>query len=168
MAVIPGIDTLKGDLRYDFSSMEASFNGVIFTGITEISYTQTLTPGIQRGASARKLGRTRGEYDATGSFTMYKEEYDELIQALAAGGIATSRGYGEVPFVITLVYEEGGRIKKDKLSGARITNDEDSHSQGSDALVVSAELDLMKIELLRQIEQTRFSRVFNIHLRLLF
>ena len=146
MAVIPAIDTLLGDNRYDFSSLEASFNGVIFTGITEISYTQSLTPGIQRGASARKLGRTRGEYDATGSFTMYKEDYSQLIAALAAAGIGSLRGYGELPFVITAVYEEGGRIKVDKLKGARITNDEDSHSQGSDILVVSAEIDLIEIE----------------------
>lgn len=145
MSLLTAIDDLTDEHGYDFSSIEASFNGTIFTGITELSYRQSLTPGKQRGTSAKVKRRTRGEYDASGGFSMWKDEYTNLIAALAALGAAKGKGYGEIAFVLTALYAEGARAITDKLIGCRIVSDEDSHSEGGDGLVTGIEIDIMDI-----------------------
>lgn len=122
---------------YSFASAEANVNGTIITGFTEISYTQTLEPGIFRGTRSEKLGRTRGEHNVEGSFSMYKEDYNDLIATLG-------NGYMEATFPITVNYSEiNSPIVTDVLTACRITSEEDSHSQGTDALVIAVDLDIL-------------------------
>ncbi len=129
--------------KYDYSSIELDFNGTIYLGVQEISYTQTLEPGIVRGTSAQKLARTRGEHDAEGTLVMYKQDFDEFITDLATG----DEGYGEVSFDISVVMSTPNQpTSVVRLLGCRITSEEESYSQGTDALVVSCDLDIMLIE----------------------
>lgn len=132
--------------RYSFASIEAVFNGLNYSGFKSISYSNMLEPADVYGAAPQKIGRTRGKQNAEASFTMYKEEYENLRTALAAlaGGI---NGYMEVPFDILVTYFEQGQIPiLDAIVGARITKDEDSHSgDNSDALVVNVTLNVMRI-----------------------
>jgi len=124
---------------FDFSSIEIVADGQIFTGVSEISYSQTLEPGILRGTSSAKLARTRGEYNAEGSLSMYLEEYQLLRAALGAA-------FMERSFLITVAYTAiGATLQSDQLIGCRITAVEDSHSAGSDALVKAITLDIMEI-----------------------
>lgn len=124
---------------YDFSSVEINFKGLIYAGVSEISYTHGLEPGVLRGTRSGKLGRTRGEYTAEGSFSMYLEEWKLFRTALGPG-------FMERSFTATIHYSElGAPLQTDVLNGCRITNDEKSHSQGSDPLVAAITLDIMEV-----------------------
>ena len=70
---------------YSFASVEVKVGTQVFTGFTDVSYTQTLEPGIFRGTRPEKLARTIGEHNVEGSFTLVKVEYQELIEALGDG-----------------------------------------------------------------------------------
>ncbi len=124
---------------YSFASIEVKVGVQVFTGFTDLSYTQTLEPGIFRGTRPEKLARTIGEHNVEGSFTLVKEEYQELIAALGDG-------YMETEFDITATYSEtNAPITTDVLVACRITSEEDSHSQGTDALVIACDLDIIKM-----------------------
>ena len=126
-------------LTFDYSSIELVINGATFTGVTEISYSQTLEPGILRGTSSGKLARTRGEYNAEGSLTMSLEEYQLMRLGLGVAFMETS-------FLINVAYTAlGATIQVDQLLGCRVTGSEASHTQGSDALVKTVPLDIMEI-----------------------
>lgn len=131
--------------RYDFSSVEVNLNGVPYVAIQDISYNHSKEVGYLRGTTPHKLGRTRGEYNAEGNFTIYKADYQQFLQLLLP--LALGGGYMEAPFIITVMYQElrSEGLITDTLEGCLITNDEDSHSQGSDALMVSVDIDIMTI-----------------------
>ncbi len=142
------INQLINGHRYDFSSIELTLlPGKIFTNVQEITYSQTLEPGILRGTSPHKLGRTRGQYDAEGSLTMYKEDWAEFIRLIRVDPQNVTQGFMEASFLVTIIYQElkSGAINTDILRGCRITSVENSHSEGTDALTVSADLDIMKV-----------------------
>jgi len=126
---------LINGVRYDFSSIEIDFNGKKFLGFTKIAYSDSLEPGKPRGAHPQAVGRTRGEYDCEASAEMFRQEFDELATALGDG-------YGEVPVTITVGYSATGQPTiTDVLSGVRIKKVSNEHSQSTDALAVSLELD---------------------------
>ena len=129
---------------FDFSSIKISVNGPIFTNVQEISYSDSLEPGILRGTSALKQGRTRGEYNAEGSISIYKGDAAVLKTALAALGLG---GFMEAEFDIIVTYAEVAAAVPvvDTLRGCRITNADNSHSQGSDPLQETFDLDIMEI-----------------------
>jgi hypothetical protein len=129
---------------FDFSSIEITIGALSYTNVTEITYSDSLEPGILRGTSAKKKGRTRGEYDAEGSITIYKADLATILAELAALGVG---GYMEASFDVTVTMSEGlvSIPVTDSLVGSRITNIEDSHSQGSDALMSTLTLDLMEL-----------------------
>ncbi len=126
--------------KVSFASIEIKIGTLLLTGFTDLSYSQTLEPGIFRGTRPEKLARTIGEHNIEGSFTLVKDEYQELIAALG-------NGYMQTPFDITNTYSEinSTTLMTDVLTGCRITSEEDSHSQGTDALVVACDLDIMKM-----------------------
>jgi len=126
-------------VAYDFSSIEFVVNGVAYTGITELNYNHTLEPGILRGTRSIKLARSRGEYNAEGTFSMYIEEYQAFREAL---GFA----YMQTQFQAVAMYSEiGSTIVTDTLMGCRITNADMSNSAGSDPLVKQVSIDIMQI-----------------------
>ena len=71
---------------FDFSSIEITIGALSYTNVTEITYSDSLEPGILRGTSAKKKGRTRGEYNAEGSITVYKADLASILAELAALG----------------------------------------------------------------------------------
>lgn len=141
---LPKAPDLVGQLingtTFDHSSLEFTVKGsLIIAKFSEISYEDSLTPGVLRGADSRKLGRTRGEYDASGSTTLYKPDALAWIAILG-------NNYMEVPFDATLNYgNEGGETFTDELRGCRITTFSDSSSTGGDALMAEVSLDIMEI-----------------------
>ena len=143
---LPKLPDLEiGGHAWDLSSVEVAFGELIITRFTSLDYSESLSPSTLRGASSGKLGRTRGEYDSTGSFTLYKPDLQRLLVALSAKG--GGAGYGEVPFDIKAVYGElaTGTVT-DVLEQVRITNLGDSHSTGGDALVVDVDIDIIQID----------------------
>lgn len=127
---------------HDYSALEARVNGKpILLGLESISYSHRLEPTKVRGTRARPLGRTLGEYDAEGSITLYKRDADILRKELGLG-------YMEKEFMLTVSYahlDAGTPMEIDVLKGCRIMSEEDSHSQGTDALRTTFELSVMGI-----------------------
>lgn len=131
---------LINGVRYDFSSIEARIAGQLFLGFKEISYNETLEPGEVRGTSAQLLARTRGEYKAEGSVTLFKQEWAELLALLG-------NGYLEVVFPIVVHYADTAMpVITDNLVGVRLKGGDNAHSQGTDPLVVKSDLHIMYIK----------------------
>lgn len=125
--------------RYDFSSIEIVAGNRTITGAKAISYKNGLKPGVVRGTSAQKNGRTRGQYEPEASLTLYKQEADELIEALGTG-------YMEKPFDIVIHYADDGQpTKTTRIIGARIADESDDHEEGSDALATKFDLDVIAV-----------------------
>lgn len=130
---------LINGLRFDFSSVEANINGQVYTGVSELDYSHKLEPGKVRGTSAQVNGRTRGQYEPDGSFSMYKQEAAEFIAALGPG-------FMEQAFDIVVHYSEVGQpLITDRLIGCRIKSSGNSHKEGADALTVKFELDIIAV-----------------------
>lgn len=121
--------------RFDFSSVEVKVGPLVFLGIKELTYKHTLDPGMMRGTRAMVAGYTRGKYEAEGSITFYKSEYQLFIVTLGPG-------YLEKFFPIVAHYSEAPAlpIVTDFLNGCRLKSAENSHSEGEDALVVKCDL----------------------------
>jgi hypothetical protein len=144
------IDQLVNGHRYAFTSIVATILTPmprIVTQITAINYETSRDIGILRGTSAKKLGRTRGEFDFTGSMTLYKEEFDRLVTELKKAPFPPGAGFGEKVFQITVQYGEAPPSipSLDTLVGATITRISQNNSQGPDALMVDLDLDYMDI-----------------------
>jgi hypothetical protein len=130
---------LVNGVRYDYSSCEIVVAGVTVIGVKSVNYKHALKPGTVRGTSAQKNGRTRGQYEPEASFTMYKQEADELIERLGAG-------YMEISFDMVIHYaDEGQPVKTTRVVGCRIADESDEHEEGTDALVTKFELDVMAV-----------------------
>jgi hypothetical protein len=142
---LPVFPLINGN-RYDYSSVEILVNGVPYRGIKAIDYKDSLDPAKQYGTSARAVGRTRGKYDASGSFEIFKEDAVGLRVALAALGLG---GYGESNFVVLVNYSEaslaGGGFVSDVLSGCRVKDVTDTHAAGNEGITEKWTLDIMDV-----------------------
>ncbi len=144
---LPGVPPVLSQLingsAYSFSSIELLAGTISFTKLQSVSYNDSLEIGVLRGTSSKKLGRTRGEYDAQASIEVYKPDLPTLLAELAALG---QGGYGEAVFDITINYSEGvAALTTDALIGCRITNIEDDHSVGTDVLTSTLTIDVMEL-----------------------
>lgn len=137
MADYPLIDGHK----HDFSSVELQVSTdegspLILTGVAEISYSQSLSPGVVRGSVSQPLAFTQGKLDpGEGSLSMPLEDAQELRDALGAGYMAKQ-------FQITCSYAaDGSPTVTDQLIGVRITSEETSGSGDSeDPIMVSFDI----------------------------
>ncbi len=129
---------------YDFSSIEVAINKGVYVNLKSIKYKHSLDPGKFRGTGAKVRGRTRGTYDADGGFEIYKEDYEKLKAELMLLGMG---GYMVAVFDIVITYRDGPSNVPitDRLKGCRIVSEDNSHSEGNDALVVSVDLDIIEI-----------------------
>lgn len=138
------IDQLINGHRYDFSSIEASVGPRILTRFSSINYEHGVDEGVLRGTSPMPLGGTRGQYTASGSMTIYLEEWELLTSALLA--MPSPGGFMEKRFLITVTYAEAsGPPIVDTLEGVRITRARRGHSVGGDPLSVDCDLSIMRI-----------------------
>jgi hypothetical protein len=129
---------------YDYSSIEFSAMGGLIVNIKSIKYKHALDPGKFRGTGSKFRMRSRGTYEADGSFEIYKEDYVLLKGKLALLGMG---GYMCAAFPIVVTYREFGATvpSKDVLRGCRIVSEDQSYSEGNDPLFVSVDLDIMEI-----------------------
>jgi hypothetical protein len=124
----------------DFTDINIFIAGKPFVGIKDINYKHTREPGKVRGTAPKLLGRTRGEYDAEGGFTMYQEDAIAFRQALGPG-------YMERDFDIVVIYRpKGGKLTTDRLIGCCITEEDSSHSQGTEPLVEKFSLHILDLQ----------------------
>jgi len=147
---MPIIDQLINGHRFDFSSIKLTVltpAPQFFTQVTAINYEYSRDIGILRGIGSKKLGRTRGQFDASGSLTMYVEEWNRLKRALALSPLPLGGGFMEKSFNITVAYAEAPPAigSLDTLEGCTITRVGRGFSQGADALMVDLDFDIMDI-----------------------
>ena len=129
--------------KHDWSSVEIDVDGKIYTGVTELTYSDELKPGDVGGTNAQRLARTRGKYTAEGSMSMHTEDGHELMLALSAGGV----GFKEKIFGVTCMYSDPGTaVITDKLIACRITSTEGGGSDGGDPTAIKFGLDVMRVE----------------------
>lgn len=146
-----GFQQLINGHAWDFSSLQVTVSTnaapVIITRFHSLNYEHSLTPGILRGTSAHKLARTRGQYESSGSMSIYKEEYDILLAALATSPLPNpAAGYMEKPFTFVVSYGEFATVPStDRIVGCRITRDSSQNQQGGDPLMVDLDFDIMKL-----------------------
>lgn len=137
---------LINGIVYDHSSIEINIKGVRYLQCSEINYKHSLEPGKLRGAAAKVLATTRGEYSSEGDFSLSKQDGTQLISDLG-------NGYMTKMFPIVLNYSEAGLdMITDRLQGCRITG-VDGASSGTDANVLKFTIHIMNL-LLNGIDAT--------------
>jgi hypothetical protein len=142
---LPGTGRIINGVVYDYSSITITIDGIPYQGITEISYSDTLEPGVLRGTSALMRGRTRGMYEAEASFSISLQDFVPLRETMAAK--ALGGGFMEFAFLISVSYREvTSPLTTDTIEGCRIKHVENSHSAGnSDGLVTKVDLSVYRI-----------------------
>lgn len=115
--------------NYDWEDLLVRLPHGESVALTEISYKdgQDIEPRYGRGAIPRGYGRKN--YEASGSMTLDREEFDRLAKGLTAtgGGI-----YDHAPFAIVVSYANAdmGTVV-DTLAGCKLTSFDASGSQGN-------------------------------------
>jgi len=112
----------------------------ITRAVKSINFTDELKPGVIRGNSAKKQGRTLGIHDPSADATFFDAEFTQLVDDLGDG-------FGAIPIDITICYvpATGLAMKKVELIGCRITKHEGGGEEGEDALEVAVDLDPMDV-----------------------
>lgn len=124
--------TVRGR-RYGYSSIEISLvsdNGAeIVVDIIDVGYSDALEEELVYGTDKAPVGRTPGQYaPGDGTLTLNK-------QAAAAFLDRLGDGYMEKEIDIVVTYSDKDLpLVTDTLERCRITNIDDSHSQGPGAL----------------------------------
>lgn len=112
--IINRFGTMQG-----WSQITANLLGRDLEGITELSYTDTVTKENVYGAGQYPIGRSQGNYEAEASITLLKEEVDALRLSMPPG----KRLQDLAPFDITVVYEREGILLTDRVRNCEFTND---------------------------------------------
>lgn len=110
-----------------WNSVTVNIMGRDVEGISAVSYNDSMEKENVQGAGPYPIGRSRGNYEAEASLTLYKEEADALKMSLPPG----KRLIDIAPFDITIEYEnESGLILRDKIRNCEFTNDGVEVNQG--------------------------------------
>lgn len=129
--------------QYDWEDITVTMPHGEAVGITEIKYKdgQSITARYGKGAVPRGYGR--GNYEASGSFTMDRDEWERLKLVLSVGGGI----YDHEPFTIIVNYANNdmGNII-DVLKSCKITSfDGGGGSQGDDnASPIACEISILE------------------------
>jgi hypothetical protein len=129
-----------------YSSIEIVLGGTSLPtplpGIKAISYKEPLKNSKLFANSVYAQGRTRGQVEPAGSIEFYKRMWDAAIEILSGGGLW---GYAEKSWSINICYAETGfGVVTDVLEGVRFHSPDQSNTEGTDALTVKCELDILK------------------------
>jgi hypothetical protein len=130
-----------------FASIEATLAGtgllLPLPSIKAISYKDSLTSAKIYGNSPFPQGRTRGQLAPAGSIEFYRRQWGAVQTALSGNGLW---GISERSWVITVTYAETGfQTIMDVLEGVRIHSPDFSGNEGTEALTVKCDIDIMKI-----------------------
>src|ERR1700737_1380775 len=128
---------LINGVRFDSSSVELKVNLQRYIGVTSIQYEHGLNPGIIRGLNPQALGFTRGIYDASGTLSLLREEFNDLTpnlltvaQGLFEANIICSVTYSELPPAAIPTGAVSGTTT-DTIIGMRFTRSRHSITGGS-------------------------------------
>jgi hypothetical protein len=136
-------------IPYDYADIEIDLGDLgIYTGITEINYSDSVERERLYGTSRLPQDETDGVYEAEGDVTMHKSESIRFIKALGerAAQLGLS-GYYKVPFAVSVKFGHAAEaIETEVLENCKLQNTDSGHSQGPDKLEVGHELWIRKIK----------------------
>jgi hypothetical protein len=136
--VINKFGTMQG-----WNSILANILGRDVEGITSLKYTDSWTKENVKGGGAFPIGRSRSNYEAEASITLYKEETDAMRLVLPKG----KRLQDIAPFDIVVQYATAdGAILKDIIRNCEFTNDGFEVSQGDGTIATEYKLIISHIE----------------------
>lgn len=152
MSLLDTAQQLINGALYDYSAIEIAIGVRMFNRVTSINYEHGVEQGELRGNSPFLIGTTRGIYTATGSMTLYKEEFDALttmLMGMPGPGSAPAGGWMEkrFPIIVTFAEPSSGKLITDQLEGVRILRSRDNYSAGADALMTECDLHISKVVL---------------------
>ena len=119
-----------------WNSITLNIFGRDVEGISSLSYDDTVEKENVRGVGNMPIGRSRGNYEATASIGLFKEEVDAIQKALAPG----KRLQDIAAFDIVVQYDRNGVIQKDVIHNCEFTNRGVDVSQGDGTISTDYEL----------------------------
>lgn len=142
---------LINGVPWDFSVVELTISTPspqVISRISNINYTEGLTPGELRGTSPKLLGMSTGVYSGSGSLSIYREEFNTMLGHLKLCAIPRlNAGWMQKIFSFKIMYGDRDRPPAiDDIRGCRFTNRASNNSQGGDPLMV--DLDFIFIDML--------------------
>ncbi|GGA84672.1 hypothetical protein GCM10008015_26820 [Flavobacterium palustre] len=136
--IINKFGTMQG-----WTSIVVNMLGRDLEGILELKYTDEVKKENVKGGGMFPIGRSRGDYEATASIKLYKEEVDALMLSLAPG----KRLQDIAPFDIVAEYQtEAGAILKDRIRNCEFTNAGVEVAQGDGTISTDFKLIISHIE----------------------
>ncbi len=150
MASQPLLYPLINGVRHDWASIELHVAGQIVIARKSINYSRIRTRAMAEGASPDPLGKTLGRNAYKADIEMLLAEFYQLQsilsqQAAALGG-ANGAGYGDVPFLVQVMYASRGFDQvTDTIIGCTMDSTEVAHGVSPDALSRKFELNPLKI-----------------------
>lgn len=142
--------------RFSFSSLQIQLAAKKTIGFKSISYKSSLKPAIVRGTNAQVVGRTRGVHESSGELVLYQEDWADFLAVLSTlsgftsglspGGLPP--GFMEVSWDAAVGYSETpvSPVQLNLLKGCRITDIDESHEEGEEALSVKLSLSILMIQ----------------------
>lgn len=101
-----------------WNSVSVTMLGRTIEGITQLAYNDSQETENAYGRGGKPIGRAVGNYTATASITLYKEEVIALQLA-----IGPRKNIMDIePFDISVLYEYQGMIYKDVIRNCQFTN----------------------------------------------
>lgn len=123
---------------YDWGDVNLQLPGVAIEP-QEISYDDELEKEVAYGLGSKPRGYGRGNYKASGKLTLYRDDYDVLLDYCRQQNVPFFAL--EFPKVIVSYANEGDRTRQDVLNRVSFTKRSNKAAQGDKSLKV--DLDLM-------------------------
>lgn len=143
-----------GSMQYQYSNVQISLSsapGVFFPFIVSVDYSDTNEIAEGRGASPYRMGKTLGEYKASGSIEVQKL-YNEQFLAIVAKNSPGGNSIYDAIFDITVAYQlrtppniPSVPVTQDVLRGCSLTGQAQTLSAGNAVLTVKHSLDVSLI-----------------------
>lgn len=126
-----------------WASLSLSFDGFDTSDFTKLDWEDKLEPGKVRGKGSFARGRTQGDYDCDGSFSMLLDAATKFMRQLAT----KNPSIGLVPFDVVGQWSDtdGGDVHEVRLVGCRIQGRKSSSAPGTDAAAIEFPLSIMGI-----------------------
>lgn len=111
-----------------------NFAGTDIDGVTAIKYEETQEIENHFGAGAVAIGQSKGNREASGSFTVLLEDSIAMQKSLPKGAKIQ-----DVVSTIIVAYDVSGNVLKDRINNVRIKNNGREVNQGDGKISISYE-----------------------------
>lgn len=127
-------------IAYDWESIEITGPSGLLLGAQSVDYKDSAKTENVYGKGRVALGRSRGNYEASGTLEMLKADADKLTSSLGGDFLGTA------DFTVTASYaNDGGTAATDTLQQCVVTGQGVTASQGDSAVKVKLDLSIKKI-----------------------